>query len=389
MILHGKLEEIKKAKLKTFIKEYRKKYPGKDFSEIKKLAINRYNRHIDRLFQRAKYAFIAATLTAGLVIGAQALAPKSDSEQPAFSIENLSEDQRALIESLDGNQLKEYINSFNISSHPDSLKSITDSDKTDEITENAQFYLSEFRRFQKGLLPFIISFNEHPEKYTEQQWLDALDASNDLSGRFAKNQIVYLYLKHNQENPDSSIVLIPDPSKVNFFSGDESNDVLAVTEYGPNDELINTRGLYTGHEYFQDNGFDKAIEDFMGNLDYYDDNYPQEPSSNPSKMQETIGRITNLNSVVDAVNKTDIKVTNHWFGLPTTDFFFTDSPQIKEIDYTVFPNLSLAGQEKDDSNNIAFTEEPTTNEPTDNGPTNDTRDDDSSPDIVPDSGPEI
>ena len=105
MILHGKLEEIKKAKLKTFIKEYRKKYPGKDFSEIKKLAINRYNRHIDRLFQRAKYAFIAATLTAGLVIGAQALAPKSDSEQPAFSIENLSEDQRALIESLDGNQL--------------------------------------------------------------------------------------------------------------------------------------------------------------------------------------------------------------------------------------------------------------------------------------------
>ena len=127
----------------------------------------------------------------------------------------------------------------------------------------------------------------------------------------------------------------------------------------------------------------------MGNLDYYDDNYPQEPSSNPSKMQETIGRITNLNSVVDAVNKTDIKVTNHWFGLPTTDFFFTDSPQIKEIDYTVFPNLSLAGQEKDDSNNIAFTEEPTTNEPTDNGPTNDTRDDDSSPDIVPDSGPEI
>ena len=131
MILHGKLEEIKKAKLKTFIKEYRKKYPGKDFSEIKKLAINRYNRHIDRLFQRAKYAFIAATLTAGLVIGAQALAPKSDSEQPGFSIENLSEDQRALIESLDGNQLKEYINSFNISSHPDSLKSITDSDKTD------------------------------------------------------------------------------------------------------------------------------------------------------------------------------------------------------------------------------------------------------------------
>ncbi len=388
MILHGKLEDIKKAKLKTFIKEYRKKYPGKDFSEIKKLAINKYNRHIDRLFQRAKYAFIAATLTAGLVIGAQALAPKSDSEQPAFGIENVSEDQRAFIESLDGKQLEEYVNSFNISSHPDSLKSITDSDKTDEITENAQFYLSEFRRFQKGLQPFILSFNEHPEKYTEQQWLDALDASNDLSGRFAKNQIVYLYYKHNSKNPDERISLIPDPSVVNFFSEGESNDVLAVTEYGPNDGLTNKRGLYTGHEYFQDNGFDKAIEAFIGNLDYYDNNYPQEPSSNPSKMQKTIGRIIALNGVVDDVNRTDISVTEHWFSLPTTDFFYTDSEQIKETN-PLLPNSSLAGQEKDDSNNIAFPEEPTTNDQINNEPTTDTKDDNSSPDIVPDNGPEI
>lgn len=384
MILHGKLEEIKKAKLKTFIKEYRKKYPGKDFSEIKKLAINKYNRHIDRLFQRAKYAFIAATLTAGLVIGAQALSPKNEPINPAFGIENLSEDQRALIESLDGKQLEEYVNSFNISSHPDSLKSITDSDKTDEITENAQFYLSEFRRFQKGLQPFILSFNEHPEKYTEQQWLDALDASNDLSGRFTKNQIVYLLFKYNQENPDSKILLIPDPSVVNFFSGGESNDVLAVTEYGPNDELTNKRGIYTAHEYFQDNGFDIAIDAFMKNLYYYDNNYGDGNSSNdPSKIKKTINNIIALNGVVDDVNRTDISVTEHWFSLPTTDFFYTDSEQIKETD-PLLPNSSLAGQEKDDSNNIAFTEEPTTDEPIDNGPTTDTQDNNSH-----DSGPEI
>lgn len=383
MILHGKLEEMKKAKLKAFKREYRKKYPNKDAEEIENLAANKYYRHVEKLFQRAKYAFIAATLTLGLVIVAQALSPKSESGQPAFGIERLSEDQRALIESLDGNQLEEYINSFNISSHPDSLKSITNRDKTDEITENAQFYLSEFKRFQSGLQPFIISFNEHPEKYTEQQWLDALDASNDLSGRFTKNHIVYLLLKYNQENPDSSIVLIPDPSKVNFFSGGVSNDVLAVTEDGPNDELINTQGLYTRHEYFQDNGFDKAIEAFMRNLDYYDNNYPQEPSSNPSKMQKTIGRITDLNGVVDGVNQTDIKVTKHWFGLPTTDFVSTDYAQIKEID-PLLPNPSLAGQEKDHSNNIAFTEEPTTKEPIDNKPTTDAQDNNSH-----DSGPEI
>lgn len=380
MILHGKLEKMKKAKLKAFKREYRKKYPNKDSEEINELAETKYDRHVEKLFQRAKYAFIAATLTAGLVIGAQALAPKIESGQPAFGIERLSEDQRAFIESLDGNQLEEYINSFNISSHPDSLKSITDRDKTDEITENAQFYLSEFKRFQSGLQPFILSFNEHPEKYTDQQWLDALDASNDLSGRFAKNQIVYLYYKHNSENSDSSIVLIPDPSKVNFFSGGVSNDVLAVTEDGPNDELINTQGLYTRHEYFQDNGFDNAIEAFMGNLDYYN-NYPQEPSNNPSNMQKTIGRIEALNSVVDDVNKTDIEVKKHWFGLPTTDFFSTDFPQIKETDYTILPSSSLAGQEKDDSNNIALTEDPST---INNGPTTDTQDNSSH-----DSGPEI
>lgn len=340
MILHGKLEEIKKAKLKAFIKEYRKKYPGKDFSEIK------------------------------------------------FGIENLSEDQRAFIESLDGKQLEEYVDLFNISSHPDSLKSITDSDKTDEITENAQFYLSEFRRFQSGLQPFILSFNEHPEKYTEQQWLDALDASNDLSGRFTKNQIVYLYYKHNSENPDERISFIPDPSVVNFFSGGESNDVLAVTEDGPNGELINKRGLYTGHEYFQNNGFDKAIEAFMGNLDYYDNNYPQEPSNNPSKMQKTIGRIIDLNSVVADVNNTDVSVTEHWFSGETIDFFYTDDPQINAID-PLLPNPSLAGQEKDDSNNIAFQEEPTTNDPINNEPTTDTKDDNSGPDIVTDNGPEM
>ena len=340
MILLGKIEEMKKAKIKAFEREFRRKYPEESPEVIHKMAERKYQRNHRQFLAKAKVALMTAILTLGITLGAQGIFNASNATTPQISYEYLTEEQKSLIDSLDGQQLIEYIESYNVSAHPAHMYSASENKKAQEINENSEEYLKEFREFQEGLLPFFASYQVHPEKYTEEQMLKALDASNQLLGRYTKNQVANLLYQHNQTNSDKDLrlILLPDPGDINFYEVDVDTHSLACTEYSDSG-LILKENVYIGHQYFKDNGFDEAIDNFFNVTDYLDNQRSRidDKSNDKSHMDKTIEMILGNNGVADQVKNTEVTVKNHWFNaLPTFDFEYKEEAKDKEADKTAY-----------------------------------------------------
>lgn len=328
MTLFGKTEEMKKAKIRAFEKKYKKENPEEDKETIHKKAVRKYERNRRQLMDRAKVAALTMLLTAGVILGAQGIVNSSNADTPQINYEYLSKDQRAFIDSLDGNQLAQYVSDYlSIPYQPERLDNI--SKKTEEITEHSEDYLNDFREFQEGLLPFMASYQLYPEKYTEDQMLTALHVSNSLLGRYTKNQAVALLYEHNKTNTDNDLIIyiIPDPNKIYFFQGSDADAHMLAECDSTDSGLINKGSLYIAHTYFKDNGFDEAIGNYFKVADYYNDqkNSIDENSNNKSHIDKTIGMILHNNEVADQVANTRAVVTKNWFStLPTWDYEYED-----------------------------------------------------------------
>ena len=334
MTLFGKTEEMKKAKIRAFEKKYRKENPKEDKETIHKMAVRKYKHNRRQLMDRAKVAALTMLLTAGVILGAQGIVNSSNADTPQINYEYLSKDQRAFIDSLDGNQLAQYVSDYlSIPDQPERLDRI--SKKTEEITEHSEDYLNDFREFQEGLLPFMASYQLYPEKYTEDQMLTALRVSNSLLGRYTKNQAVALLYEHNKTNTDNDLIIyiIPDPNNIYFFQGSDADaHMLAECDY-TDSGLINKGSLYVAHTYFKDNGFDEAIGNYFKVADYYNDqiNSIDENSNNKSHIDKTIEMILHNNEVADQVANTRAVVTKNWFStLPTWDYEYKDKDKAKD-----------------------------------------------------------
>lgn len=335
MILLGKVEEMKKAKIKAFEREFKRRYPEESPEVIHKMAVRKYEKNRRQFLTKAKVAFITAVVTLGLTLGAQGIINSSNANtDPQVSYEYLTDEQKSLIDNLNGDQLLEYIESFDVSAHPEHIYTASESKKAQEINEHSEEYLKTFQEFQKGLLPFFASFQIHPENYTEAQMLKALEASNQLLGRYTKNQIVNLLYQHNQTttDKDSRLILLPDPGDVNFYQADVNTKCLSETEYGGSG-LINKDTVYVGHEYFKDNGFDEAIDNFFEVNSYIDEQRDRidDKSNNQSNISSTIDMIMGNNDIANQVSNTKVIVEKHWFNpLPTFDFEYKEDQKNKD-----------------------------------------------------------
>ena len=126
MSLTGK---SKKAQIEVFKEQLKKRYPDESPEVIQEMAERKYNRNHRHFMAKIKVAFLAAILTLGVTLSVQGLINKvSATDFPQISYEYFTDDQKELIESLDGKQLLEYIQNFNTTSHPESL--VTYSDKS-------------------------------------------------------------------------------------------------------------------------------------------------------------------------------------------------------------------------------------------------------------------
>ena len=329
MILLGKVKEMKEAKIKAFEKGFERRYPDEDPEVIRQMAEKKYDKEHKRFVEKMKVAFLASVVTLGLTLGVQGFINNTFAKDaPQIGIEVLTDDQRALINSLDGQKLEDYIQAYSVSAHPETLSSYTDNPKAKELAEHSEEYLKDFKTFQDGLLPFIQAYNFHPEKFTEEQMLKALDASNDLLARYVKNEVCAELYSFNANNTNTELRLysLPDPNKVNFFRNhDGERECLAETEY-VSGGLVNKGVVYTENNYKR-NGFDYAIDNFIGNQVYLETQRDklEEGASKQSHIQKTIDRILNNNNIADKVAHTNLIVEKHWFNSsPTYDFEFED-----------------------------------------------------------------
>ena len=330
MILKGNSLDIRKAILNIFKNEYRKKYPDLPSRIIHKLAVKKFNRYVDHLPEISGF-LLASLLAVGTIMGQHALNPQNNSEEKMFSIDYLTDEQRAFIDSLDGAKLEEYIQSFDISARPDSLQSTSESSRAKEAHDNSNYYYTIDREFHNGLRPFLLSVQLYPDKYTEGQLQHALGIANDSMGRLAKNCVIDKMLENNQLHPDKQIYSIPDPGDVNFKVTDGLNNTLAETYYDENGGLRTKQCLYT-ESTFKNNGIDDSIYVFVSNLDYLDslEEQTNESSNNPRNMKKTIDRIINLEEVVENLCHTEIVAEKHWFNPDVTyDFYYTATPQLE------------------------------------------------------------
>ena len=257
MILKGNSLDIRKAILNIFKNEYRKKYPDLPSRIIHKLAVKKFNRYVDHLPEISGF-LLASLLAVGTIMGQHALNPQNNSEEKMFSIDYLTDEQRAFIDSLDGAKLEEYIQSFDISARPDSLQSTSESSRAKEAHDNSNYYYTVDREYHNGLRPFLLSAQLYPDKYTEEQLQHALGIANDSMGRLAKNCVIDKMLENNQLHPDKQIYSIPDPGDVNFKVTDGLNNTLAETYYDENGGLRTKQCLYT-ESTFKNNGIDDSI----------------------------------------------------------------------------------------------------------------------------------
>lgn len=341
MILLGKVEEMKKAKIKAFEREFKRRYPEESPEVIHKMAVRKYEKNRKQFLTKAKVAFITAVVTLGLTLGAQGIINSSNANtDPQVSYEYLTDEQKSLIDNLNGDQLLEYIESFDVSAHPEHIYTASESKKAQEINEHSEEYLKTFQEFQEGLLPFFASFQIHPENYTEEQMLKALEASNQLLGRYTKNQVANLLYQHNQTNSDKDLrlIILPDPGEINFYQGDADCRGLASTEYSDSG-LFNKGYVYIGHDYFKDNGFDEAIKNFFDVTEYIQGQREKidDKSNDKSHIDTTIEMIMDNNNIADQVANTRVTVKTHWFDpLPTFDFEYNEETKDKETEKTAY-----------------------------------------------------
>ena len=330
MILKGNYQAIRNAIIKILVKRYRKKYSKLSSGRIHKLAEKKFSRYEEHL-PEISGILLASLLAVGTIMGQHALNPQNNSEEKMFSIDYLTDEQRAFIDSLDGAKLEEYIQSFDISARPDSLQSTSESSRAKEAHDNSNYYYTVDREYHNGLRPFLLSAQLNPDKFTEEQLQHALGIANDSMGRLAKNCVIDKMLENNQLYPDKKIYSIPDPGDVNFKVTDGLNNTLAETYYDGNGGLRTKQCLYT-ESAFKNNGIDDSIYVFVSNLDYLNslEEKTNESSNNPRNMKKTIDRIINLEEVVENLCHTEIVAERHWFNPEVTyDFYYTATPQLE------------------------------------------------------------
>lgn len=337
-------QDMRQALIHKYVREYHEKFPNMSDERIQKRAINKYNRVKRKMIIRST---IAALVVAGAVAGTTAgvNAIKSNNNlNPDKSIETQLDD-------LSSNDLKTFTTQFSDDNHPESLDGTTEEEKAKEQKENTIDSADDFVKYQNGMKAFIAEYKRNPDKFTEQDFLSALETSQNLLDKYAKNNIVNLMYEYNESLPEKDIDLkfidIPDPSDVNYFVPISENEAprqsLAVTSY-------DTNGLKLDHylyfdESFKDNGFDHAISNYFENSDFIEkeqSKLDKKPDDNKSKsqMDKMCSMILDNSDVYTKIAQTGVTKTKHWFSDPSINYEYVDSHDLEKQEQENYEDLT-------------------------------------------------